>query len=73
METHVKPTKPIAFEALMALDRTKWTMHAGPPDTVIGDQTTSNPVEQNMNMIGAEVGSFLSSSLVEVPLDGAIV
>ena len=55
MEIHVKPTKPMAFQALMALDRKRWTFYAGPEDTVIGDQTTSNPVEQNMSMIGAEV------------------
>ena len=55
METHVKPKKSMAFQALMALDRKRWTFYVGPKDTVIGDQTTSNPVEQNMSMIGAEV------------------
>lgn len=55
MENNVKPSKPQAFEALMASDLTKWAFHAGPPDRVIGDQTTSNPVEQNMNMVGALV------------------
>ena len=55
METHVKRTKPMAFHALVSLDRKTWNFYAGPDDTVIGDQTTSNPVEQNMSMIGAEV------------------
>lgn len=55
MENNVKPTKPLAYGELMALERRRWTHHAGPADTVIGDQTTSNPVEQNMSMIGAEV------------------
>lgn len=54
-ETHVKPTKPLAYNALMASDLTKWAHHAQPQDTVIGDQTTSNPVEQNMSMIGHNV------------------
>ncbi|CAM9278017.1 unnamed protein product [Pylaiella littoralis] len=30
----------------------RWAHHAGPSDTVIGDQTTSNPVEANMSMVG---------------------
>lgn len=55
METKVKPTKPIAYAGLMALPRERWAFYAGPSDTVIGDQTTSNPVEQNMSMVGAEV------------------
>ncbi|CAN0288726.1 unnamed protein product [Pylaiella littoralis] len=54
MEINVKPFKPAAYDALMAFDRKRWAHHAGPADTVIGDQTSSNPVEQNMSMIGAE-------------------
>eukprot|EP00903_Cladosiphon_okamuranus_P019104 g17579.t1 len=53
MKTNVKPTKPQAFQALMSSNLTKWAFHAGRPGRVTGDQTTSNPVEQNMNMIGA--------------------
>ncbi|CAM9953116.1 unnamed protein product, partial [Pylaiella littoralis] len=54
MEINLKPFKPAAYNALMAFDRKRSAHHAGPADTVIGDQTTSNPVEQNMSMIGAE-------------------
>eukprot|EP00904_Undaria_pinnatifida_P003993 jgi/Undpi1/13595/HiC_scaffold_9.g03249.m1 len=54
MEKHVKPTKPFALAGLMALDLKRWAFHAGPADTVIGDHTTSNPVEQNMSMVGAQ-------------------
>ena len=59
MEQQVKPTKPLVYEALMGLDPKRWTHHAGRQDTVIADQTTSNPVEQNMSMIGNEVSVIL--------------
>lgn len=64
MEINVKPFKPAAYDALMAFDRKRWAHHAGPADTVIGDQTTSNPVEQNMSMIGAEVCLMLTLSFL---------
>ncbi|CAM9426064.1 unnamed protein product [Hapterophycus canaliculatus] len=69
MEKEVKPTKPKAYEGLMATDLKKWTHHAGPPDTVIGDQTTSNPVEQNMSMIGAEARQLPPGGLILEILD----
>lgn len=59
MEDHVKPTKPLAYASLMGLDLACWTHHAGPQDTAIADQTTSNPVEQNMSMIGADVSVII--------------
>lgn len=67
MNGQVKPLKPIAYEALMALPLERWTHHAGPQNTVIWDQTTSNPVEQNMSMIGAEVMVTFSFGLEEPP------
>lgn len=63
MEEKVKPTKPLAYEALMRLDLKRWTHHAGPQDTVIADQTTSNPVEQTMSMIGKNVSVIFVFSL----------
>eukprot|EP00904_Undaria_pinnatifida_P003990 jgi/Undpi1/13592/HiC_scaffold_9.g03246.m1 len=69
MEKHVKPTKPIAFAGLMALDLKRWAFHAGSADTVIGDQTTSNPVEQNMSMVGAQARALEPYRLVFSVLD----
>ena len=55
MEQNLRPTKTPAYEAQMSLDRKRWTHHAGRKDPTIADQTTSNPVEQNMSMIGSNV------------------
>lgn len=67
MDKEVLPFKPLAYAAMMAHPRERWTHHAGPEDTVIADQTTSNPVEQNMNMVGPEVCVVFGLEAVRLP------
>ncbi|CAM9210391.1 unnamed protein product, partial [Laminaria digitata] len=71
MEQQVKPTKPLVYEALMGLDPKRWTHHAGRQDTVIADQTTSNPVEKNMSMIGNEARKLPPFGLAMSILDNS--
>ena len=55
MEEKVKPAMPHAYDHFAKVDAKLWTHHASSQTTRVGDQSTTNLVESNMQWLSDEV------------------
>lgn len=59
MEERVKPAMPHAYDHFAKVDPRLWTHHASSQTTRVGDQSTTNLVESNMQWLSDDVSMWV--------------